>query len=62
MELHRADHERRLVLADSGVRAQCRGSKCRFYTEEGALVASFSVDATARGIAPGRRLDDRTAI
>jgi len=30
--------------------------------EDGALVASFAVDATARAIAAGRRLDDRTAI
>jgi acyl-CoA thioesterase len=37
-------------------------SECRVYTESGALVASFSVDATLRGIAPGSRLDDRTAI
>ncbi|ONH27314.1 DUF427 domain-containing protein [Pseudofrankia asymbiotica] len=37
-------------------------SECRVYAEDGALVASFSVDATARGIAAGRRLDDRTAI
>jgi acyl-CoA thioesterase/uncharacterized protein (DUF427 family) len=37
-------------------------SECRVYTEEGALVASFTVDATLRGIAPGTRLNDRTAI
>ncbi|MBL7497288.1 thioesterase family protein [Frankia sp. CNm7] len=36
-------------------------SECRVYTEAGELVASFTVDATLRGVA-GRVLDDRTAI
>jgi acyl-CoA thioesterase-2 len=37
-------------------------SECRVYTEDGALLASFAVDAMVRGFAAGRSGDSRAAL
>ncbi|MGZ4729213.1 MAG: acyl-CoA thioesterase, partial [Acidimicrobiales bacterium] len=37
-------------------------SECRVHDEAGGLLASFTVDAMVRPVAPGAVLDDRTAL
>jgi acyl-CoA thioesterase II len=37
-------------------------SECRVYDEQGALLASFTVDAMVRGLSPDRQSDDRRSL
>jgi acyl-CoA thioesterase II len=51
-------HHRSTVAADGMTHAECR-----VHDEDGALIASFTVDAMVRGFAdPSRSADDRTAL